>query len=199
MTRCPGEPRQLRLELEPETLFHVKQRIRAEREIGNIGHSFAIIGTAIASLAAAGETTPTEAQIGELSGYSTRTVRRAKVRLRELGILVSRRRGRRVNGVWRRISCEYQLVLPLGPVLLNLPPPLHLVADDAGRPKGQDGRTRQESKKVSGLGTKRPVAHVAHADQARMALAEIARQRQEARNSEWMRRYRGPPHRAAVA
>lgn len=147
--------RQLRLELEPDAVWEIRRRILAEREAGNIGHGFATIANAIATLSVAGETTPTEAEIARVAGYSTRTVGRAKVKLRELGLLGVRRRGARVRGVWRRISCEYQLALPLGPVLLKArPAPQHIVVAGAVGPNGQPGRTSQEErKKERGSGT----------------------------------------------
>ena len=198
--RAVQDSRQIPLDLEPEHIWAVKLRLRAERAARNIGHSFAAIGTAIAALVAAGDTTPTEAQIGALAGYSSRTVRRAKVRLRQLGIVVSRRRGRCINGAWRRISSEYQLHLPLGPVLVHAAPasvPQHLVVAAENGPKGQTGRTSQVSKENRCLGSARPamgaIQGTISAAQAQQHLARIRAERDAQRRIEWQRRCSMPP------
>ena len=80
---CEGGPMEL-----PDTHWaaHVA-RLKAERHAKWLTPADLAIGMAIANFAALGDAEPTVAQIAEVSDYAERTVRRARARLRERGLL----------------------------------------------------------------------------------------------------------------
>ncbi len=117
--------------LEPEEFPAWRRRLELERRGHNLTlHRQKALGTLLAFWGAEG-LFPSDAAVAGLAGVSERTVRRARVDARELGLLTWQRTRKLVAGRWRQGANRYSVVIPAGPV----------------RPGGQRGRPRQVSKK----------------------------------------------------
>lgn len=93
--------------------FH---RLEAERRAGNITRAEADALRAFGRLLAVGDDAPSEARIASEAGCSRRTVQRAKVRARTLGLMAWERRFLGA-GLRRELPCRYRAGMPAGPVV----------------------------------------------------------------------------------
>jgi hypothetical protein len=91
-------------------------RINAERRAGNLTRAEADALRAFGRLLAVGDDAPSEARIASEAGCSRRTVQRAKVRARTLGLLAWERRFLGA-GLRRELPCRYRAGMPSGPVV----------------------------------------------------------------------------------
>ncbi len=121
--------------LEPEKFPAWRRRLELERRAHNLTlHRQKALGTLLAFWGAEG-LFPSDAAVAELAGVSERTVRRARVDARELGLLTWQRTRKLVAGRWRQGPNRYNVVIPAGPVCSG----------------GQAGRPRQVSKKKEAI------------------------------------------------
>ncbi len=117
--------------LEPEEFPAWRRRLELERRARNVTlHRQKALTTLLAFWGGEG-LFPSDAAVAELAGVSDRTVRRARVDARELGLLTWQRTRKLVAGRWRQGANRYTVAVPAGPVC----------------PGGQRGRPRQGSKK----------------------------------------------------
>jgi len=100
-----------------DEIFAIRARIRQERNARNLSRGQEDVGEALCALIAAGDDTPSWADLARLARCHVRTVARAVRKLRLLDLLESRRRGELRAGRWRRIASKYVLTMPAGPVL----------------------------------------------------------------------------------
>lgn len=91
-------------------------RINAERRACNITRAEADVLRAFGRLLAMDDDVPSEARIASEAGCSRRTVQRAKVRARTLGLLAWERRFAGA-GLRRELPCRYRAGMPAGPVV----------------------------------------------------------------------------------
>jgi hypothetical protein len=95
------------------TWFH---RLEAERRANNLTRAEADALRAFGRLLAIGDDAPSEARIASEAGCSRRTVQRAKVRARTLGLMAWERRFLGA-GLRRELPCRYRAGMPVGPVV----------------------------------------------------------------------------------
>jgi AraC-like DNA-binding protein len=95
------------------TWFH---RLEAERRAGNLTRAEADALRAFGRLLTVGDDAPSEARIASEAGCSRRTVQRAKVRARGLGLMDWERRFLGA-GLRRELPCRYRAGMPAGPVV----------------------------------------------------------------------------------
>ncbi len=117
--------------LEPEEFPAWRRRLELERRGHNLTLHRRDALRALLSFQGEGGLFPSDAAVAELAGVSERTVRRARVDARELGLLTWKRTRKLVAGRWRQGPNRYAVAIPAGPVC----------------PAGQRGRPRQVSKK----------------------------------------------------
>jgi len=118
--------------LEPEEFPAWRRRLELERRAHNLTlHRQKALGTLLAFWGAEG-LFPSDAAVAGLAGVSERTVRRARVDARELGLLTWQRTRKLVAGRWRQGPNRYIVTVPAGPVCAS---------------DGQPGRQRQARKK----------------------------------------------------
>lgn len=102
---------------------------------------------AFQALSASGVADPTEKALADLSGASTRTVRRAKVAARALGLLNWDRQYRVWGGKRREAPCLYRLTLPDRPIVPRPRRQRHeadkMTAQE--KPKTKEGLRRREA------------------------------------------------------
>ena len=115
--------------LEPDEWYLWRCRLEAERRGRNLTPTQRDCLLTLHAALLAGERV-TDALVAERVGHSERTVRRARVAARELGMLEWRHTRRAVAGAWRQGPNAYALRLPTQPVC----------------PAGQDGRAKKERK-----------------------------------------------------
>jgi len=121
--------------LEPEEFPAWRRRLELERRAHNLTlHRQKALRTLLAFWGGEG-LFPSDAAVADLAGVSERTVRRARVDARELGMLTWQRTRKLVAGRWRQGPNRYNVVIPAGPVC----------------PGGQRGRPRQERKKQEAI------------------------------------------------
>jgi len=117
--------------LEPEEFPAWRRRLELERHARNLTlHRQKALTTLLAFWGAEG-LFPSDAAVAELAGVSARTVRRARVDARELGLLTWQRTRKFVAGRWRQGPNRYAVAIPASPVC----------------PGGQRGQQRQVRKK----------------------------------------------------
>ncbi len=117
--------------IEPEEFPAWRRRLELERHARNLTlHRQKALGTLLAFWGAEG-LFPSDAAVAELAGVSERTVRRARVDARELGLLTWQRTRKLVGGRWRQGPNRYAVAIPAVPVC----------------PAGQRGRQRQVGRK----------------------------------------------------
>lgn len=133
--------------LEPEEFPAWRRRLELERRAHTLTlHRQKALTTLLAFWGAEG-LFPSDAAVAELAGVSERTVRRARVDARELGLLTWQRTRKLVAGRWRQGANRYNVVIPAGPVC----------------PGGQQGRPRPVRRKEEAI------------QRGEVALAEFAR------------------------
>lgn len=115
--------------LESEEFAAWRRRLDLERRARHLTETQRICLEGLQAALLAGERA-TDALVAERVGHSERTVRRARVAARELGMLDWRHTRRVVGGAWRQGPNAYALRLPARPVC----------------PAGQTGRARKERK-----------------------------------------------------
>jgi len=116
--------------LEPEEFPAWRRRLELERRGHNLTlHRQKALTTLLAFWGAEG-LFPSDAAVAGLAGVSERTVRRARVDARELGLLTWQRTRKLMAGRWRQGPNRYAVAIPAGPVC----------------PAGQRGQQRQVSK-----------------------------------------------------
>ncbi len=121
--------------LEPEEFPAWRRRLELERRAHNLTlHRQKALTTLLAFWGAEG-LFPSDAAVADLAGVSARTVRRARVDARELGMLTWQRTRKLVAGRWRQGVNRYSVVIPARPVCSG----------------GQPGRPRQERKKQEAI------------------------------------------------
>jgi len=129
-TLCPGLDW-----LEPEEFPAWRRRLELERRGHNLTlHRQKALTTLLAFWGGEG-LFPSDIAVADLAGVSARTVRRARVDARELGLLTWQPTRKLVAGRWRQGPNRYAVVIPAGPVC----------------PGGQPGRPRQVSKKKEAI------------------------------------------------
>ncbi len=117
--------------LEPEEFPAWRRRLELERRAHNLTlHRQKALGTLLAFWGAEG-LFPSDGAVAGLAGISERTVRRARLDARELGLLTWQRTRKLVAGRWRQGPNRYTVTVPAGPVCSG----------------GQAGRQRQARKK----------------------------------------------------
>jgi len=121
--------------LEPEEFPAWRRRLELERRAHNLTlHRQKALGTLLAFWGAEG-LFPSDAAVAELAGVSERTVRRARVDARELGLLTWQRTRKLVAGRWRQGANRYNVVIPARPVF------------SGGQPgRRSQGRKKQEAR-----------------------------------------------------
>lgn len=117
--------------LEPDEFAAWRRRLDMERRGWNLTQTQRVCLEGIQAALLAGERV-TDAMVAERVGHSERTVRRARVAARRLGLLAWEHTRRVVQGRWRQGPNAYVLRLPSGPVC----------------PAGQDGRARADRKEA---------------------------------------------------
>ncbi len=159
--------------LEPEDFPAWRRRLELERRARNLTlHRQKALGTLLAFWGAEG-LFPSDAAVASLAGVSERTVRRARVDARELGLLTWQRTRKLVAGRWRQGPNRYAVVVPVGPVCSD----------------GQPGRPRQGSKKQEAR-YKEDVALVA-LTQAAAGMPDLLAARRAANEVRWRSGLRG--------
>lgn len=121
--------------LEPEEFPAWRRRLELERRAGSLTLHHRDALRALLSFQGEGGLFPSDAAVAQLAGVSERTVRRARVDARELGLLTWQRTRKLVAGCWRQGPNRYAVAIPARPVC----------------PAGQCGRPRQESKKQEAI------------------------------------------------
>ncbi len=102
--------------LEPEEFPAWRRRLELERRAHNLTlHRQKALGTLLAFWGAEG-LFPSDAAVADLAGVSERTVRRARVDARELGLLTWQRTRKLVAGRWRQGPNRYSVTVPTQPV-----------------------------------------------------------------------------------
>ena len=120
---------------EPEEFPAWRRRLELERRAHTLTlHRQKALTTLLAFWGAEGLFT-SDAAVADLAGVSERTVRRARVDARELGLLTWQRTRKLVAGRWRQGPNRYAVAIPASPVC----------------PDGQAGRPRQVSKKKEAI------------------------------------------------
>jgi hypothetical protein len=121
--------------LEPEQFPAWRRRLELERRAYNLTlHRQKALGTLLAFWGAEG-LFPSDAAVAELAGVSERTVRRARMDARDLGLLTWQRTRKLVAGRWRQGPNRYNVLIPASPVCSA----------------GQAGRQRPASKKKEAI------------------------------------------------
>ncbi len=121
--------------LEPEEFPAWRRRLELERRAHNLTlHRQKALATLLAFWGGEG-LFPSDAAVAGLAGVSERTVRRARVDARELGLLTWQRTRKLVAGRWRQGPNRYTVTVPAGPVCSG----------------GQAGRQRQENRKQEAI------------------------------------------------
>lgn len=115
--------------LEPEEFATWRRRLGVECRARHLTETQRVCLEGLQAALLAGERI-TDALVAERVGHSERTVRRARVAARELGMLEWRHTRRAVAGAWRQGPNAYALRLPARPVC----------------PGGQAGRARKEGR-----------------------------------------------------
>ncbi len=116
--------------LEPEEFPAWRRRLELERRAHTLTLHRQKALTTLLSFWGAEGLFPSDAAVADLAGVSERTVRRARVDARELGLLTWQRTRKLVAGRWRQGPNRYAVAIPAGPVC----------------PGGQRGRPRALSK-----------------------------------------------------
>ena len=118
--------------LEPEEFPAWRRRLELERRAYNLTlHRQKALRELLAFWGGEG-VFPSDAAVAGLAGVSERTVRRARVDARELGLLAWQRTRKLVAGRWRQGANRYTILIPSTPVCPS---------------GGQPGRQRQTRKK----------------------------------------------------
>ena len=159
--------------LEPEEFPAWRRRLELERRAHNLTlHRQKALGTLLSFWGDEG-LFPSDAAVAELAGVSERTVRRARVDARELGLLTWDRTRKLVVGRWRQGPNRYTVIVPTAPVCSG----------------GQAGRRRPVSRKketVQGGG-----AALAEFIRSASMVPDLLAVRRQANEARWRSGWRG--------
>lgn len=123
------------------------RRLECERRAGNISGDQERALRALWQCCIQGDDAPSEARVASLAGVSKRTVARAKVTGRALGLLAWERQWAMLDGLRQERPCSYRVETPTAPVVRR--------ECQSGKPSGSireaRGPTRSVERQIAAL------------------------------------------------